>query len=166
MAYRLNRYQYARIYGTSPRSVSNYERDAAPLDDPAAMYHWFYSRRSQPAGIVNRTEAQVTADYAAIAAAGDDWERVNARTEMSDHLIEIDLARWRMRHWLKENGHLLRADAPARLEELSVNILAELAKLHDIPGGYDDAEDGAEAEDDQQGQAVENIVTLPTMAAS
>ena len=63
MNYQLEREQYARIYGCTPRSVGNYQADDAPLDEPERMYHWLWNRRTQPAGFTGKTLAEIVSDY-------------------------------------------------------------------------------------------------------
>ncbi len=64
MDYRLERDQYAGIYGCTRRSIGNYEQHDAPLDDPEGMYHWLWKRRTQPAGFTGKTVAELTKAYA------------------------------------------------------------------------------------------------------
>lgn len=96
MSYLLEREQYARIYGCAARSIGNYERDNAPLDEPEAMYHWLCQRRSQPAGFAAKTVEEIASAYA--------WESSDAgelasilREEIRELMHSIDIDQLRVR---------------------------------------------------------------------
>ena len=46
IGYRLTLEDYARVYRCTVSTVVNWRAAGAPLDDPKALIHWLFSRRS------------------------------------------------------------------------------------------------------------------------
>ena len=58
---------YAAIYACSERSIRNYQRDGAPLDDPASMFAWWSSRKNLPKGAAAKGLDAIQEAFAAVA---------------------------------------------------------------------------------------------------
>ena len=155
--YKLERGQYATIYGCTRRSVGNYERDDAPLDDPEGMYHWLWNRRTQPAGFTGKSLEEIIAHYrmAADAPPGTDGLAALRTTamwkELSDLIVDIDEHRRWLILWIEDDKPPLPPGVEARLREVSETILAAMRTLDDLPSGYpeldeEEGEVGDEAE--------------------
>ena len=112
MAYQLTSEQYARIYGCTGRSVRNYERDAAPLDDPEDMYHWLWKRRTQPAGFTGKSIEDLLRAYARVAGNAEEREAILC-DEISDTLFEMDVRQLIIR-WQTPSGGERRLPAEVR----------------------------------------------------
>ena len=57
---------YAAIYSCAERSIRNYRQEGAPLDDPAAMFAWWASRKNMPRSVAAKGLEAVQAAFAAV----------------------------------------------------------------------------------------------------
>lgn len=58
--------ELGRRYKCDPRTIRNYRKEGAPLDDPEAMAEWLAQRHSMPSGT-----AEALADYDSISDLGE-----------------------------------------------------------------------------------------------
>ncbi|MBE7157227.1 MAG: hypothetical protein INR62_02105, partial [Rhodospirillales bacterium] len=56
----------ATIYACSERSIRNYRAENAPLDDPAAMWAWWSSRKNMPRAVAAKGLAAIKEAFTAV----------------------------------------------------------------------------------------------------
>lgn len=140
MNYQLGRELYARIYGCTPRSIGNYEREDAPLDDPAEMYQWLWKRRTQPASFGSKSVEEIIKAYDRATANAEEREAILCE-EITDTVFEIDVRQLIIR------CKLLAAEKEGRLPEFgprafdALNIILDQVKvLYALVGADRDAQ--------------------------
>ena len=109
MKYQLTQPQYARIYGSTARSIRTYQSEEAPLDEPLEMYQWLWARRTQPAGFTEKTPEAILAAYEA--EADPAASAVQIQLELAGRILEARSKLWQVATFAhKYREHFERAD--------------------------------------------------------
>ena len=59
---------FAAVYACSERSIRNYRQEGAPLDDPAAMFAWWATRKNMPRSVATKGLEAIQAAFDAVIA--------------------------------------------------------------------------------------------------
>ena len=57
---------YAAVYSCAERSIRNYRQEGAPLDNPAAMFAWWASRKNMPRSVATKGLDAIQAAFDAV----------------------------------------------------------------------------------------------------